>query len=522
MDSSKIEFLEKKNKDTEWDNRSVASKKTDKTSGSKVTLKLKSKQNVIELIDDSQQHNNEPVQVPNGWKNVMNESYLMNDLNLVGNDESKFQIAKRIDQMEIRKDQMEARKEQELKPPVKTKSTTEKKKKSGPTLLTDQQSKIVSTAKPIVMEEKKADSVAIVEDHTGLAINLSSSPNIENVHSINERLNDIRSRVDPDVRSTTSSQKLNFVPNFQINRVKDNYSELDLRSTPPVPKSGEIKLSGTALKIEMQNELLKLERLKRRGYSGNKFSILDKLEDIRAERIRLEEMESLNNSIEFQKNTLIMGANFIEMANSSYNFLDLNGWSDSFTDNIKGCETYLEELHFKYKESIQLAPELKLLFFVVSSAFSFHFSRQLVKKAEKVIPNIDQVFQRDPELRQRFNDAGAQIFSDNLINDPASAGLGNMGGMITGLLSGAGGGGGMFSGMSALLGGTPAPINKPAKANNFQLKQPTGIDALIDGAMSTKDIATLRIGDDLTSHVTGNGGTSNFQATSTPRIVKKP
>jgi hypothetical protein len=338
------------------------------------------------------------------------------------------------------------------------------------------------------------------------------------IDAINHRLNNIREENDPDVRSNTSSRIMNFSPAFSLKQKKnqDAYSHAE-------PTETKRKMTTKELHLEKTKELMKIERLKRRGYQPSRhFSIIDNYEDITAERTRLEETSNLESSIQFQKNGMMFFSSFLEMANNQYNNLfdlNLNGWSDSLHDNIDNFEPVFEELYEKYKDSVQLAPEIKLVVMFFGSAVSYHFSQQLLKKAESSIPGFREVMGNNPGLKKAYTDTAAQMFARNMAG---SSGSGSGGG-------GGGGGpdlGGVLGMFSGILGGGDEPKgptvtrSKPT-ANNVQLKEPAGFDDLLkDVGLSRLTETSLNIGDDLTSYVSNNQ-LKNVHMSSSKRSVKK-
>jgi len=518
--------------------KTAKSGKSQRSSATKQTLKLKGKSN-LDKLGENKTNKNVPER-PKEWDKEINNSAIIQDLDFVGNDETKQQVANLIDKKEeiqakvkesnIRNErgyrekdynEREIRSRNERKSPGSADLPTLIDLPSVPGLPKMREREHFSL--PEKERERERDLSSINEKGIG-----SFSKEISD---INRRLEFISDTKDPDVRSNSSSKVMNFSPSFPKKDPIDSYSRVEIGGNSPEPRK---QLSGRELHMEMTKELLKIERLKRRGYQPSRtYSIIDNYDDIKSERIRLEEIAGLESSIQFQKNGMLFVSSFIEMANGQYNNLfdlTLNGWSDSLNDNIDNFEPIFEELHEKYKDSVQLAPELKLIVAFVGSAVSYHFSQQLLKKAESSIPGFGAVMATNPGLKKQYTDTAAKMFAQNMIaNDKkendVSGGGGGAGDLLGGLLGGGSGGmGGMLSG---LMGGgsTPAPVVSGVvsggKTNNVQLKEPPDLDELLgDVGLSKLSEASLRVDDDLTSHVTGPG-LRNIQTGSSRRTVKK-
>ena len=124
--------------------------------------------------------------------------------------------------------------------------------------------------------------------------------------------------------------------------------------------------------------------------------------------------------------------------------------------------------------------------------------------------------------QEKYKDKGSS-------NNNNGGGAGGMGGdLLSGLF---GGGGGGVSGMLGGLFGNSAPVPKPvnkgngnmngnANGNNtVRLKEPHDLDELL-GDIGKLSEASLRVDDDLTSHVTGTTGLRNIQTGSTKRRTR--
>lgn len=102
----------------------------------------------------------------------------------------------------------------------------------------------------------------------------------------------------------------------------------------------------------------------------------DTIEDIRYEVFRAQREASKRRNVKFMQKALVSLGAGIEMANSVYNPLGLrlDGFSKSLLLSIKEYDDILEELHYKYADTVSMPPELRLVMTLGSSIFFFHLS----------------------------------------------------------------------------------------------------------------------------------------------------
>lgn len=333
-----------------------------------------------------------------------------------------------------------------------------------------------------------------------------------------------------DVQLAELNQDDSIPPDVESNFIKlPSYVDTNHQ---PIKKNIEKTVSPkTMTQAELQmtkiKELIKLTRLVKRGYESNRlYTITDKLEDIQNERQRLEELSNLDAGVKFQKNSTLMLASFIEMVNNYYNpfELQLNGWSDTLHDNMDSFEPIFEELYEKYKEQVQLAPEIKLLLLFFGSAISYHLTNIVIKKAENSLPGFGNVMQNNPELKKQYINASTNMLAKNLTqsgknqetNDTQKNGFD-----LSNLLSGLGGFGGL-SGLGGLFENKPDQKQDNAahllNQNNHKLKEPAGIDDLLKDFTNLSE-ASIKLDNDLKSHVTSDQ-IKNVHIGSSKRNVK--
>jgi len=123
------------------------------------------------------------------------------------------------------------------------------------------------------------------------------------------------------------------------------------------------------------------------------------IEDLRNEYKRVTYTIDVDQSIKFSRKALMATVTGLEWANKKYNpfELSLDGWSESIMENLDDYDGVFEELHVKYGQKMQVAPELKLLMMVGGSAMMFHLTNSMFKAA---IPNLQDVLKQNPGLQQ--------------------------------------------------------------------------------------------------------------------------
>ena len=217
--------------------------------------------------------------------------------------------------------------------------------------------------------------------------------------------------------------------------------------------------------------LCKFERLRDKGVKLPKtFSMSSSYEEMNQEYERLVYHRKMENSVKMQRRMLVSFASMAEFVNNKTgNPFDVNldGWSEHMNEEIQNYDECFEEIFSKYKDSIDMAPELKLVFMVASSAFWFHISNNMAKS---VMPNMDmnKIFKQNPDLMNQFKSAAMGSMSQT--NPGFTNLMGSMGSM-------GGGGPPKYNPM-----GSP-PFSNPRDApprGSTNINSSDDIDALID------------------------------------------
>ena len=217
--------------------------------------------------------------------------------------------------------------------------------------------------------------------------------------------------------------------------------------------------------------LCKFERLRDKGVKLPKtFSMSSVYEEMSQEYERLVYHRKMENSVKMQRRMLVSFASMAEFVNNKTgNPFDVNldGWSEHMNEEIQTYDEIFENLYDKHKDTIDMAPELKLVFMVASSAFWFHISNNMAKS---VMPNVDmnKIFKQNPDLMNQFKNATMGSMSQT--NPGFTNLMGSMGSM-------GGGGPPKYNPM-----GSP-PFSNPRDApprGSTNINSSDDIDALID------------------------------------------
>tara|TARA_B000000532_G_scaffold229528_1_gene209961 strand:+ start:4048 stop:5385 length:1338 start_codon:yes stop_codon:yes gene_type:complete len=183
--------------------------------------------------------------------------------------------------------------------------------------------------------------------------------------------------------------------------------------------------------LEKQDLLFKLKRFEMRGIPlSRKFSLNSSVDDMREEFLRIKAQRDIENSVRFQRKTMMAMVSGLEFLNSKFDPFDikLDGWSESIHESINDYDEVFEELHDKYKTKAKIAPELKLLMMLGGSAVMFHMTNSLFKNS---MPGMEDILKQNPDLMKQFasaavnsaapDDTGFQNVMGDMINEHTNA-----------------------------------------------------------------------------------------------------
>jgi hypothetical protein len=112
-------------------------------------------------------------------------------------------------------------------------------------------------------------------------------------------------------------------------------------------------------------------------------SMENTLDDIEIEYNRISNEIQRTKGIDVAKTMLTLTIQGLEMANNRFDPIgvDLHGWSQSMAYSIqsKDYEEVLGELYEKYKHSVTVMPEIKLILMIAGSAAMFAWTKKMAK-----------------------------------------------------------------------------------------------------------------------------------------------
>jgi hypothetical protein len=248
--------------------------------------------------------------------------------------------------------------------------------------------------------------------------------------------------------------------------------------------SSNAGLSFEEIQTKKFDLLCKFERLRDKGVRLPKtFSMSSSLDEMELEYKRLVEHRQLDNSVKMQRRMLISFASMLEFLNGKFNNpfdLHIEGWSEQLSEEVESYDTIFEDLFYKYKDTINMAPELKLAMMVGSSAFWYHLTSNMSKS---MMPNLmNNVMKQNPDLMRQFQNATLNTMSQG---NPGMAQF--MGANMPGMNMSGGFAHGMNQGPPKYNPMAAPPFSNPRDApprGQTNINQTDDIDALIDSISS--------------------------------------
>ena len=171
-------------------------------------------------------------------------------------------------------------------------------------------------------------------------------------------------------------------------------------SGPSMPSEGY-----KTIEDEKADLLNKISRLAKKGLqTSTRLNNYSDIEESRTEYKRLMYGIEVERSIKFQRRMLIATVTGLEFLNKKFDPFDLqlDGWSENMMENADDYDGVFEDLHNKYKNKIEVAPEVKLIMMVGGSAMMFHLTNSMFKAA---MPSMSQVVKENPDLVKNMMDA---------------------------------------------------------------------------------------------------------------------
>lgn len=234
----------------------------------------------------------------------------------------------------------------------------------------------------------------------------------------NDDISEIVSADDNEIQSISDNVSVSGESVKSANTiVSESSGESNFEETESKWKSPS-RMSKDEIMSEKVDLLYRYGRLEQNGYkSGLDLNTRTPLEVLRSEVSKLERMRTVQRSIRTQRKILVSFASGTEYVNKRYNpyKFALDGWSGEVLENIGDYDEVFEELHDKYKDSVQMAPELKLLTMVGGSGLMFHLSNTLFKSST---PELNDILQRNPDIMAQIQKEALNSMSGANASDP--------------------------------------------------------------------------------------------------------
>ena len=226
-----------------------------------------------------------------------------------------------------------------------------------------------------------------------------------------------------DSISTTESHPLGSGGNkSNSSSNSNNNSRSRSASSSRSDSSEKRKKTYEEIQQEKQKYLFILDRLIKAGYMPTrKYTMASNLDDIIYEVTRLKRERDIDKSIKFQRKLLMAFTSGVEFMNNKFDPVGakLDDWSEHVMESIGDYDEVFEELHDKYADKIEVAPELKMIMMVSGSAFMYHLSQTLFKSAT---PGLQEILKNNPDIMRNISQAALNGMGKN---DPELAGAFN-------------------------------------------------------------------------------------------------
>jgi len=210
------------------------------------------------------------------------------------------------------------------------------------------------------------------------------------------------------VGSQSQSQPKIDIPNFSGS--SEPFGSQQPMTFASVQPSAQVPLENQLSPEQEQREknsyLTRLQRLSGRGMTGQRMTMSNSLEEIKAEYGRVVDTRNLEASLKFQRNALMTFATGAEFLNNRFNPFEVNleGWSESVHENVEDYDEIFEELYDKYKDAGKMPPEVRLVMTLGVSAAMFHVTNTYFKSK---MPGMDDILRNNPDLMKQFATAAA-------------------------------------------------------------------------------------------------------------------
>lgn len=179
-------------------------------------------------------------------------------------------------------------------------------------------------------------------------------------------------------------------------------NEIPVDPTMPLP----VSMSKEEMVREKFKILKKLEELQQKHgvHLSKNYNMESSFLEMKGEYETVIAEKEKTNSVKFQGQILKTVVDGIEFLNKSVDPFDikLDGWGESIGENINDYNDIFAELHEKYKGKVNMSPEIKLFFQLISSAITVHITNLAYSK---LAPSAGDIFKQNPELARHITEA---------------------------------------------------------------------------------------------------------------------
>lgn len=194
---------------------------------------------------------------------------------------------------------------------------------------------------------------------------------------------------------------------IKIQRASDSVPFV-LNAEQPMPQlnvSDVPRMSQEEESRQKQELLTKLGRLDARDIGGQRMTMSNSVDEIKAEVDKRTDSRNLEASLRFQRNALMTFVTGIEMVNDKFGSRlpvkpRLKGWSESVHTNVEDFDEIFEELYDMYKDKAKMHPLLRLAGTLGVSATMYHLTNTMAERTG--IPGMADLLNEDPELQRQF------------------------------------------------------------------------------------------------------------------------
>ena len=247
-----------------------------------------------------------------------------------------------------------------------------------------------------------------------------------NNHEENNTLNTLNNNNSADIKNIRENDapKENHEDSDVFEKSEENHNTYNKPKTH-LPKRRFMRLGEELLPpdieyIEKIKLLAKIEEVEGQVKFSRKFTIDDDYYEIRFEFDLKKSIKDRRNGIALGKGFMMNAVSAIEFLNDQYDPFDfkLKGWSENINCNLESYNDVFGELYDKYRDKGgKIAPEIKLLLMVSSSAVQFHLSKTLFSG-----PGLENILGNNPNLLSKLmgnNQSNVQPDMDQIMKQAA-------------------------------------------------------------------------------------------------------